>query len=171
LAVLGACAAVIIGCASGTEPSTPTTGNSKFPMLVNEGGHILSPLRLVTVVAANDSLRDSLFAFAKALPASQWWPQVATPFGVSPTATAFTVTGPPIAPGTQMAYADVIGYVQAAAVDSAGYAADGRTTFLFFLPAGVSCTDGPCSIYSAFHRPFGTSTRGQFDALAVVVRG
>jgi len=170
-AVLGACVAVIIGCGSGTEPSTPTTGNSKFPMLVNEGGHILSPLRLVAIVAANDSLRDSLFAFAKALPASQWWPQVATPFGVSATATAFTVTGPPIAAGTQMTFADVTAYVQAAAVDSAGYAADGRTTFLMFLPTGVSCTGGSCPPFSAFHRPFGTSTRGDFDALAVVVRG
>lgn len=170
--VLGACAAVIIGCGSGTEPSPSTTGNSRFPLLVNEGGHILSPLRLVVVVAANDSLRDSLFAFAKALPASQWWPQVATPFGVSPTATAFTVTGPPIAAGTQMTFADVTSYVQAAAVDSAGYAADGRTTFLIFLPTGVSCIGGGglCPPYSAFHRPFGTSTRGQFDALAVVAR-
>ena len=54
---------------------------------------------------------------------------VATPFGVSPTATAFTVTGPPIAAGTQMTFVDVTAYVQAAAIDSAGYAADGRTTF------------------------------------------
>ncbi len=168
---LGACAAVIIGCGSGTEPSPSTTGNSRFPLLVNEGGHILSPLRLVVIVAANDSLRDSLFAFAKALPTSQWWPQVATPFGVSPTATAFTVTGPPIAAGTQMTFADVTSYVQAAAVDSAGYAADGRTTFLIFLPTGVSCSGGLCSTAPAFHRSFGTSTRGQFDALAVVVRG
>jgi hypothetical protein len=172
-AFLGACAAVTIGCGSDTEPSKPDAGNSKFPMLVNEGGHILSPLRLVVVVAANDSLRESLFAFGKALPSSQWWPQVATPFGVSPTATAFTVIAPPIAAGTQMTFADVTAYVQAAAVDSAGYAADGRTTFLIFLPAGVSvsCTDGACPTASAFHRPFGSSTRGQFDAIAVVVRG
>ena len=164
-ALFGACAAAIIGCGTDTEPSTPTTGNPKFPMLVNEGGHLLSPLRLVTVVAANDSLRDSLFAFTEALPASQWWPAVAIPFGVSPTATAFTVTGPPIAPGTQMTLSDVTAYVQAAAVDSAGYATDGRTVYTIFLPPGVSCVS-PCPTYSAFHRPFGT-----FDAVAVVSRG
>ncbi len=165
-AFLGACAAVIIGCGSGTEPSPSMTGNSRFPMLVNEGGHILSPLRLVVVVAANDSLRDSLFAFAKALPASQWWPQVATPFGISPTATAFTVAGPPIAAGTQMTLADVTAYVQAAAIDSAGYAADGRTMYLIYLPAGVSCISaGACALYPAFHVSFRT-----FDALAVVAR-
>ncbi len=167
-ALVGACAAVIIGCGSDTEPSAPTTANSHFPMLFNEGGHILSPLRLVVVVAANDSLRDSLFAFAKALPASQWWPQVATPFGISPTATAFTVTGPPIAAGTPMALADITAYVQAAAIDSAGYAPDGRTTFLIFLPPGVSCSGAACPTYSAFHRPFGGAT---FDALAIVTRG
>ena len=96
---------------------------------------------------------------------------VATPYGVSPTATAFTVTGPPIAAGTQMTFVDVDAYVQAAAVDSAGYAADGRAAFLVFLPTGVSCASGGlCSTASAFHRAFGTSTRGQFDAVAVVVR-
>ncbi len=164
-AFLGACAAVIIGCGTGTEPSTPTTGNSRFPLLVNEGGHILSPLRLVVVVAANDSLRDSLFAFAKALPASQWWPAVATPYGVSATAAAFTVTGPPIAAGTQMTLVDIDAYVQAAAIDSAGFTADGRTTYLIFLPMGVSCASGGCPPYSAFHRPF-----GRLDAVAVVLR-
>ena len=164
-ALLGAYAAFIVGCGTGTEPSTPTTGNSRFPLLVNEGGHILSPLRLVVVVAANDSLRDSLFAFAKALPTSQWWPAVATPYGVSPTATAFTVTGPPIAAGTQMTLTDIDAYVQAAAIDSAGFAADGRTAYLIFLPEGVSCASGGCPPYSAFHRPFGA-----FNALAVVVR-
>ena len=115
-AFLGACAAVIIGCGSGTEPSTPTTGNSRFPMLTNYGGHLLSPLRLVVVVAADDSLRDSLFAFAKALPTSHWWPAVATPYGVSPTATAFTVIGPPMAPGTQLRGPDVVSYVTASAI-------------------------------------------------------
>jgi hypothetical protein len=164
-ALLGTYAAFVVGCGSGTEPSTPTTGNSRFPMLVNEGGHILSPLRLIVVAAANDTLRDSLFAFAKALPTSTWWPAVATPYGVSPTATAFTVTGPPLVPGTQLTLADIDAYVQAAAIDSAGFAADGRTTYLIFLPAGVSCATGACPPYSAFHTPF-----GPFNALAVVAR-
>jgi hypothetical protein len=135
-------------------------------MLTNYGGHLLSPLRLVVIAAANDSLRDSLFAFAKALPNSQWWPTVATPYGVSPTVTAFTVAGPPIAAGTQMTMADIDAYVQAAAIDSAGYAADGRTAFAIFLPAGVSCTAPYCAPPSgAFHVAF-----GQFNGLAVLVR-
>lgn len=164
-ALLGACAASIVACGTGTEPSTPTTGNSRFPILVNEGGHILSPLRLVVVVAANDGFRDSLFAFARALPTSRWWPAVATPYGVSPAATAFTVTGPPIAAGTQMTLTDIDAYVQAAAIDSAGFTADGRTTYLIFLPPGVTCVVGACPPYSAFHTPFGA-----LNAVAVVTR-
>lgn len=161
-AVLGACAAAILGCKSGTEPSTPAPANSRFPMLANEGGHLLSPLRVIAVVAANDSLRDSIFAFAKALPASKWWPAVATPYAVSPTITAFTVTGPPIAPTTQLAIADVDAYVTAAAIDSAGYVPDGRTVYLVFLPAGVSFGG---STFGNFHTPLRPS-----DALAVIGR-
>ena len=166
IALLGACAAAIVGCGDSTGPSTSTNGNSRFPMLTNYGGHLLSPLRLVAVVAGNDSLRDSLFAFAKALPASHWWPAVATPYGVSPTATAVTVTGPPITAGTVMTLADIDAYVQAAAIDSAGYGADGRTVYAIFLPPGVSCTETYCVPPSgAFHVPFGST-----NALAVLVR-
>ena len=166
VAVLGACAGVVIGCGSSTEPSLPATGNGRFPTLLNGGGRLLTPLRLVVVVAANDSLRDSLFAFAKALPTSQWWPQVATSYGVSPTATAFTVSGPAIAPGTQLGLADVFAYVQTAAIDSAGFSPDGRTVYLIFLPPGVACTGSVrCAINSAFHVIFGNS-----DALALVPR-
>jgi hypothetical protein len=163
--LLSAAAAAIIGCGSDTEPSPPTTnGNSRFPMLTNYGGHLLSPLRIVAIAAANDSLRDSLFAFAKALPASQWWPAVATPFGVSPTATAFTVTGPPIPAGTVMSLPDIDAYVDSAAINS-GYAADGRTIYVVFLPTGVSCSGSAyCgSSGAAFHVPF-----GPFNALAVI---
>jgi len=138
-------------------------------MLTNHGGHLLSPLRLVVVAAANDSLRDSLFPFAKALPTSRWWPAVATPYGVSPTATAFTVTGPPIAAGTQMTLADIDAYVRAAAIDSAGYAADGRTVYAIFLPQGVSCIGvGACAPPSgAFHLRFQVGSRGQRVAIGI----
>jgi hypothetical protein len=127
---------------------------------------MLSPLRLVTIVAANDPLRDSLFAFTRALPSSQWWKQVAAPYGISTTATAVTVTGPAIASGTNFAFNELTTYVQRAAIDSGGYRPDGHTLYLIYLPPGVVCTTGSsCSIYPAFHVAFGSS-----DALAVVTR-
>ena len=165
-AVVLALLAGAMGCGSSTEPSAPPgTGKSRFPLLTNGSGHVLSPLRLVVVVAANDNLRDSLAAFAKAIPSSQWWRAVATPFGVSPTATAVTVTGPAIAPDSQWTFTNVTNYVQAAAIDSAGYRPDGHTLYLIFLPPGVRCSaGGSCARYSAFHVPFGS------DALALVTR-
>jgi hypothetical protein len=165
--VLGVCTGVAIACGSSTEPSAPATANSRFPVLLNAGGPVLSPMRPVAVVASGDSLRDSLFAFAKALPVSHWWPEVATPYGISPTATAFTVAGPPIASGTQLTLADISDYVQRTAIDSAGYRADGHTVFLVFVPTGVSCIPAPngCPASPAFHRPFGKA-----DAVAVVTR-
>lgn len=164
--VLGACAAAIIGCGSGTEPSMPATVTMRIPSLTNYGGLLLSPLRLVVIAAANDSLRDSLFAFAKALPTSQWWPAVATPFGVSATATAFTVSGPPLAAGTQMTLPDVAAYIQGAAIDSAGLAPDGRTVYLMYLPSGVSCINAvSCTKYTGFHLMWDAT-----DAVALVLR-
>jgi hypothetical protein len=156
-----------VGCGSSTEPASPVdSGNSRFPLLTNAGGHVLSPLRLVVVVAANDSLRDSLFAFAKSLPSSQWWRTVAAPYGVSSSATSATVLGPPIAPGTQLAFGDLLSYVQQVVIDSAGYRADGHTVYLVYLPPGVTCTGSTsCNLYPSFHVPFGAS-----DALAVVER-
>jgi len=95
-------------CGSSTEPSSPPdSGNSRFPLLSNGGGHVLSPLRLVTVIAANDLVRDSLFAFTKAIASSRWWKEVAGPYGISQTTTAVTVTGPAIAPGTNFTFSDV----------------------------------------------------------------
>ena len=137
-------------------------GNSRFPLLTNYGGHLLSPLRVVAIVAANDNLRDSLFAFANALPRSQWWPEVATPFGISANATAFTVTGPPLAAGTQLTSGDLGNYVQHSAVDSAGYTPNGHTVYLLFLPPGVTFCP-TCFQFPVFHSPFGPS-----DALALV---
>jgi hypothetical protein len=129
------------------------------------GGHVLSPLRLVVIAAANDPMRDSLFAAAMALPSSQWWRAVSAPFSISTTATAFTVTGPPIASGTTLAFTDVTAYVQHAAIDSAGYHTDGKTLYLIYLPPGVGCTGSSCAIYSAFHVPFEST-----DGLAIVKR-
>ena len=135
-------------------------------MLTNYGGPLLSPLRLVVIAAANDSLRDSLFAFANALPRSQWWPAVATAFGVSPTVNAYTVAGPPIASGTQMSMGDIDAYVKAAATDSSVFTeADGRTAYVMFLPAGVGCTGSVYCPSGSFHLPFLSN-----DALAVVGR-
>src|SRR5262245_9523334 len=128
-----ACALIAGGasaCESSTEPSSPPDpGNSRFPLLSNGGGHVLSPLRLVTIVAANDPLRDSLFAFTRAIPSSQWWKEVAAPYGISSTATAVTVTGPAIASGTNFAFNDLATYVERAAIDSAGYRPDGHTVY------------------------------------------
>ena len=125
---------------------------------------MLSPLRLVVVAAANDDLRDSLFTFGKALATSQWWKDVSAPYRISPTATAVSVVGPAISPGT-IPLAEVMAYVQRTAIDSAGFAPDGRTVYLVYLPPGVRCSGGSCDKYTAFHVPFGAT-----DALAVITR-
>jgi hypothetical protein len=164
IGLLALIADTTVGCGSSTEPKGPAVSTSGFPLMTNGGGHVLSPLRLIVIAAQNDDLRDSLFAFAKALPATQWWKTISSPYGISPNATAVTVTGPPIQPGT-MQFSDLRAYVQKAAVDSAGFQPDGRTAYVVFLPPGVSCTGGLCSLFGTFHTGFGTA-----DALAVVPR-
>ena len=164
LTAVAIAAVAMVGCNGSTEPSSIPIGSSRFPLLTDEGGRVLSPLRLVVVAAANDDLRDSLFTFGKALATSQWWKDVSAPYRISPTATAVSVVGPAISPGT-IPLAEVMAYVQRTAIDSAGFAPDGRTVYLVYLPPGVRCSGGSCDKYTAFHVPFGAT-----DALAVITR-
>ena len=161
-------ATAAVACSNGVEPTKSGFAPAKhaaFPRIVNQGGPILTPLRLVVIIAANDPLRDSLTAFATAMASSHWWQQVAAPYGIAQTATSASVIGPPIASGTSLAPAAVVNYVQAAAIDSAGYQHDGRTTYMMFLPAGVAyASDSLCQGYLALHVPFAN------DGLAIVQR-
>ena len=149
-----------------TGPGTATTARTPFPTLPNRGGHVLSSLRLVVVVAANDNLRDSLFTFADAILASAWWREVAGAYGVASAAGALKVTGAPLF-GVNLASSQLQDYVRSAIAAPATLAPNGRTLYLLYLPGGVSFAgNAACSLASGYHSAFGNAG----DAWAVVQR-
>lgn len=157
------CSTEFVTGASGPRPgAAPHT----FPAIPNRGGHVLSPLRLVVVAAANDNLRDSLFAFADALLASAWWRTVAGDYGVASAAGVLKVTGAPLS-GVNLTSSQLQGYVRSTISASAALAPDGRTLYLLYLPAGASFEGNvACQLASGYHQAFGNTG----DAWAVVQR-
>ena len=58
--------------------------------------HVLRPMTLVTLVAANDTLSSQLFAFSDALVKSAWWHATSDAYGVGTPEKSLHVTGPAI---------------------------------------------------------------------------
>jgi hypothetical protein len=139
-----------------------------FPALAKNSGRVLQPLKLVTIVASNDSLAAPLFAFSDALAASSWLPAVGAAYGVT-TATSAHATGPAIT--TNPTQADMIAYIGALVTAGTAPAPDGNTCYLLYLPDGVSvATGGSTPPFAAYHAPYPAEGQGLGDGWAVVSR-
>jgi hypothetical protein len=139
-----------------------------FPALAKNTGRVLQPLKLVTIVASNDSLAAPLFAFSDALAASAWLPAVGTAYGVT-AATSVHATGPAIT--TSPTQAEMIAYIEALVTAGTAPAPDGTTCYLLYLPDGVSvATGGSTPPFSAYHAPYPAQGQGLGDGWAVVSR-
>jgi hypothetical protein len=155
------CAGLLSACGSADRATgLPAHGitlpaHAPFPAIPNQGGHVLSPLRLVVIVAANDDLRDSLFMFADAILASSWWQQVAGPYGIAATAGVVKITGPALH-GYELQPKQLTDYIQSAIAGSAVSVLDGRTMYLLYLPGAVTLSgNGTCQGPSGYHDPWG----------------
>ena len=63
--------------------------------LTDHGGHKLTNMRLVTIVAANDTLGTQLLDFSDHLVASQWWRTAMQEYGLG-AASSVRIVGPAI---------------------------------------------------------------------------
>ncbi len=132
---------------------------------------LLSPLRLVVIVADGDPLANDLFAFADAAVASAWLRTVTKEYGVAApsgsvhlTGAAFTADTMPLDAAAVSSYVDA---TLAAATDPPN--PDGKTLYLVYLPPGVDLANnvmckGPAP--SGYHHKYGTAG----DGYAVVQR-
>jgi hypothetical protein len=180
---LFACILILSACGGGAQPplvdgGTPIDGgvpadggaadggplHSPFPTFGRGTGPILNPITLVTIVAANDTLADRLFAFGDAVLQSPWWRAVGAEYGLGPVASTFRVTGPAI---TQDIDRTVLAAYIAGAVADGGPAPNGRTLYLLFLPDGVKLLN---SAFTAAHFPYPSSRQTIGDGFAVVQR-
>jgi hypothetical protein len=130
-------------------------------------GHVLAPMKLVTIVAANDTLASELFAFSDALIASAWWHAVGDEYGVGAAEKSIHVTGPVI--DHDLSAQEIATYIDQTRADAgAGAPApNGHTLYLVYIPAPYAATGASSTAYHATY-PYGVAGLG--DGLAVVSR-
>jgi len=121
----------------GGAPDAQDAGPSIWPVITNQGGMTMAPLKLVTIVASNDADAQQLFAFGDAVGASRWWMDIANDynlgaFGGHTKWTGAAITGASIT-DTQMA-----AYIRATIAANNGGAPDARTLYLLYLPDGTN---------------------------------
>jgi hypothetical protein len=122
---------------------TPATHRG-FPQLAHaSAAGLLSPMRLVVIVAAGDPMASELDSFADAAVASAWFKSVTAEYGVVAPSGSVHLTGAPFPAGTMPLDADAVStYVQqtlAAATNAPS--PDGKTLYLVYLPPGVDLVD------------------------------
>lgn len=143
-----------------------------WPQLVPPGGdggagHVLAPMTLVTILAANDTLASDLFAFSDASIASAWWHAVGDEYGVGAAEKSMHVTGAAI--DHDLTAQEIATYIDQTRADAgAGAPApNGHTLYLLYMPAPYVATGASSTAYHATY-PYGVAGLG--DGLAVVSR-
>lgn len=123
-------------------------------------------MTLVTLVASNDTLADSLFAFSGALAQSDWYTATTAEYGVTPIAQTVNYLGPAITT-TPYSRADMVSYIQSAIAAGGVPAPNGKTLYMMYLPDGIALgTTSDCGYHTSY--PDGASTIG--DGRAVITR-
>jgi hypothetical protein len=62
---------------TGSDVATPT-----LPIVPYNGGPVLAPMTLVSIVSDGDPLAGPLFAYGDTLVASSWWQTIAADYGL-----------------------------------------------------------------------------------------
>ena len=159
------------GSADAAPPFAPAD-HRPWPQLVlpagdGGAGHVLSPMTLVTIVAANDDLSSQLFAFSDALITSAWWHSVGDEYGMAAPEKSVHVTGAAI--DHSLSAQEIATYIDQAraGADAGAPAPNGNTLYLLYIPAPYEATGAASSAYHAAY-PYGVTGLG--DGLAVVSR-
>jgi hypothetical protein len=153
----------LLGCADSPVAHRP------FPQVTDHGAGELDPMRLVTIVAANEdpTIATELFGFGDALVQSDWYTTTGADYGLGAAAGSVHITGAAIAAGTVMDDAALDSYITSAQPP----AGDGHTMYMVYLPAGAieeweGVPNPDCTAPSAYHRAFGAGG----DAMGVSER-
>ncbi len=149
-----------------TQPFAPAAHRA-WPQLAlptGDAGHVLAPLTLVTLVAANDNNAPQLFAFGDAAIASAWWHAALDEYGAGAVAKSVHVTGAAI--DHDLSAKEIATYIDQARIDSGAPAPNGNTLYLLYIPSPYEATGGSSTAYHAAY----PSTGGLGDGLAVVSR-
>ncbi len=154
------------GSSTGSGNSTTggefvTAPHGLMPQVTLQSGRVLSPMRLVTIVAQGDPLATSLFGFGDALVQSSWLQSFSDDYGIGEAGPSVHVTGAPLSAGSTLDDAQMEAYI-GAAIDG-GPAPNGNTVYMLYLPDAVAFYYAPqggtntnCQYTGGYHRAFGS---------------
>ena len=155
---------------AGSSAIAPPPSELEWPSVPKHADKVLAPMKLVTLVAANDALNSELFAFSDDLAKSSWWSAIGTEYGVTPLGSVVHYSGPEISDA--MTIASLLKYIEGAIASETAAAPDGNTLYLLYLPDapdGSPVSVGE-SIDCAYHGPYPSRAASAGDAYAVVTR-
>jgi hypothetical protein len=142
-----------------------------WPTIPNHGGHELSPLRVVTVIAADEPYASQLQAFGDALVHSGWLASYASEYGIASTGSHRVVTGPHVATGTSFSQAKMNQYIASAiAAAPSPPLADGHTVYVMYLPPGTVLDNNGVPDTACALVPYHTGYGSLGDGMAVLNR-
>jgi hypothetical protein len=130
--------------------------HAPFPSVTVHGSGVMTGIKLVSVVASNDTNGSTLLSFGDALVASQWWKTVSAPYGNGPFASHTKLTGASL---TGNVTVDQIQTFITSTLTAQGQPApDASTLYVLYLPQNVWVVDPTtnqpntdCSFYEGFH--------------------
>jgi hypothetical protein len=147
------------GSTGGGSPDSGFTPSPHrpFPVFPEGAGLPLSPLTLVTLVAANDPNAAAWQQFDDEVLVSSWFPVVTQEYGVGAPAGGVHVTVPAIT--SNLAEAEVIALIAQAIADGGAPQPDGNTLYLIYLPAPFEVSPSfACAYHKGWRTDAGTLT-------------
>ncbi len=168
------------GSGGGSDAGSPAETGAPFapaphlpwPSIPNHGGYMLSPLRIVTVIAEDEPYAAQLQAFGDSIPASPWYASFAAEYGLTGTPTHMLITGAHVASGTSFTQAQMQQYIAdtIAAAPSAA-APDGKTVYVLYLPPGTTMVTSSGAADTGCTRvPYHTAYDAVGDGMALMNR-
>ncbi len=143
-----------------SDAGSPPIG---LPQIPKNLGHVMNPLTIVTIVAANETQAGALEAFAEAIPESGWWAALSGEYGLGAPAVQHW-TGPTLSGA--LGSADLTALVQNA-IAAGAPAPTGNTLYLAFLPQGVTLAG---TTDCGYHQPYPDAFSTTGDVAAVIQR-
>ena len=141
------------GDSSITEDAGP---HAPLPSVTLHGSGVMTNIKLVSLVASNDTNGTTLLSFGDALVASQWWKTVSAPYGAGPFASHTKLTGAALTSNVTIDQIET--FITTTLTAQSQPSPDGSTLYMVHLPQNVWVIDPTnnqpntdCDLYGGFH--------------------
>lgn len=139
--------------ASMTEAGGP---HAPLPSVTLHGSGVMTDIKLVSLVASNDTNGPTLLSFGDALVASQWWKAVSAPYAAGPFASHTKLTGAALT--ANVTVDQIQTFITSTLTAQNQPPPDANTLYMLYLPQNVWVVDPDtnqpntdCAFYGGFH--------------------